>query len=375
LRNLLIGLTFGAGCHISAPAYGQQTDLAFIARCILHLSQRPPIAKPAEGRERVEDRDPCWELIAVHHSDGAQVNKQAQMLHGVDKLREAPYSLTGKKMTIAVVDGGLALASHIELAERVTLADKTSPAVFLNGHATHVVGTITASGAFTSGKAQGMAFASSILSYHWGNDIKKLADAVARGATVSNHSYGRIAAWSYGHRQGCPVNWVWFGRDQDFDSVHFGRYDDEAAAFDRTALAHPSLSIFVAAGNERNWQGEPDTLGPQYFDGRHCILVEVPGGYQFELSTKPRARHSRRGGFDTMSGHSVAKNVITVGAMADLKDDWVRADIKLTNFSSFGPTDDGRIKPDVIANGELLYSTAISERCEKKEKCDPATVP
>ena len=26
-------------------------------------------------------------------------------------------------------------------------------------------------------------------------------------------------------------------------------------------------------------------------------------------------------------------------------------------FSSWGPTDDGRIKPDVVANGEAVYST------------------
>jgi len=41
-----------------------------------------------------------------------------------------------------------------------------------------------------------------------------------------------------------------------------------------------------------------------------------------------------------------AKNVITVGAMADAN--------RMAWFSSYGPMDDGRIKPDIVAAGNPL---------------------
>jgi hypothetical protein len=91
------------------------------------------------------------------------------------------------------------------------------------------------------------------------------------------------------------------------------------------------------------------------------------------------------GGFGTISGgNGAAKNVITVGAMADPADAWdpvlsvfkpVRLiDIRTTDFSSWGPTDDGRIKPDVIANGDVLIATAIPPICLQAPGCKPADV-
>ena len=47
-----------------------------------------------------------------------------------------------------------------------------------------------------------------------------------------------------------------------------------------------------------------------------------------------------------------------VGAVNDVTaDPYVSSDIVATSFSSFGSTDDGRIKPDVVGNGRSLYSS------------------
>ena len=54
--------------------------------------------------------------------------------------------------------------------------------------------------------------------------------------------------------------------------------------------------------------------------------------------------------YDNISFRGVAKNIITVGA---LEDDGVTR----TPFSSTGPADDGRVKPDLVANGRNLTST------------------
>jgi hypothetical protein len=56
---------------------------------------------------------------------------------------------------------------------------------------------------------------------------------------------------------------------------------------------------------------------------------------------------------------SVAKNIVTVGAVNDAVTGTVRDPSKatITSFTSWGPTDDGRIKPDLVANGATVYSS------------------
>src|SRR5690606_27902612 len=133
------------------------------------------------------------------------------------------------------------------------------------------------------------------------------------------------------------------GLDDQEDSIFFGLYDAEAAKFDDIVYHNSKLSIFKAAGNERNWTAEPDLFDPSFVvSGDHCALA---ANGSFMQSQKKRPRDTRKGGHDTMTGVALAKNVITVGAMADLAADWTAKNIKVTDFSSFGPADDGRIKP------------------------------
>lgn len=57
-------------------------------------------------------------------------------------------------------------------------------------------------------------------------------------------------------------------------------------------------------------------------------------------------------GFDSVADFGVSKNGITVGAVNDIVGGYTQpSDVQFTAFSCFGPTDDGRIKPDVMANG------------------------
>ena len=66
-------------------------------------------------------------------------------------------------------------------------------------------------------------------------------------------------------------------------------------------------------------------------------------------------------GYDTVSAQETAKNEIVVGAVNDIVGGYSGSNsVSVTAFSSWGPTDDGRIKPDIAANGVLLYSTTNS---------------
>ena len=59
-------------------------------------------------------------------------------------------------------------------------------------------------------------------------------------------------------------------------------------------------------------------------------------------------------GFDSLSVDSTCKNLLIIGATKD--------DGDLAGFSSRGPTNDGRIKPDLSANGNNLNSTLPNNR-------------
>ena len=79
-------------------------------------------------------------------------------------------------------------------------------------------------------------------------------------------------------------------------------------------------------------------------------------GVRFNGTTRPLDIQS--GGYDTLSQFMVAKNILAVGAVADIPGGYTApADVQVTAFSSFGPTDDGRIAPHVVANGANLFSS------------------
>ncbi|HEX03972.1 MAG TPA: T9SS type A sorting domain-containing protein [Bacteroidetes bacterium] len=62
-------------------------------------------------------------------------------------------------------------------------------------------------------------------------------------------------------------------------------------------------------------------------------------------------------GWSTIASSNLGKNVLTVGAVNDVLNYTGPGSVSLAGFSSRGPTQDGRIKPDVVGNGVQLYST------------------
>ncbi|WP_421020008.1 S8 family serine peptidase, partial [Klebsiella pneumoniae] len=54
----------------------------------------------------------------------------------------------------------------------------------------------------------------------------------------------------------------------------------------------------------------------------------------------------------------IAKNNLTIGAVNGIPGGWNKpGDVVMSSFSSWGPTDDGRIKPDLVADGVSVTST------------------
>lgn len=192
------------------------------------------------------------------------------------------------------------------------------PADDIRTHASHVSGTIIAGGVNPS--ARGMAYEATGHIYSAEGYLNEIAEAAAEGLLVSNHSNGRAAGWSNGE---------WIG-DPEISTVEdwaFGIYNNEAAILDQIAYLAPYYLLIRSAGNEN---GE---------DGDGSFPADGP--------------------FDSMTGEAIAKNILAIGNVDPLVTIPRDADdVVLVSSSSWGPSDDGRIKPDLVAPGRNLLSAS-----------------
>ena len=228
-------------------------------------------------------------------------------------------SLDGNGIELRMWDAGAVRLTHQEFTSRISSGDNNTT---LNSHATHVAGTMIASG--INPKAKGMASQARLKSFDWCYDASEMALEASEGALISNHSYG------YGRGWVCNENgWVWRGNPEisEEEDYLFGFYDRQARDWDQIAYHAPYYLIVKSAGNDRN---------------------EGPG-----------TTHPKDGPYDCIAHAAVAKNVLTVGAVYPVEDPDANntEDIQIAEFSSFGPTDDGRIKPDIVTQGINIFST------------------
>lgn len=260
--------------------------------------------------------------------------------------------LTGTGTTVGVWDGGDVFTGHNEFTsggQRVTNKDGTSP-LGITAHATHVSGTMIAKGVFSS--ARGMSYNAQLHAYDWFDDIIEMPQAASvDGLRLSNHSYGPIRGWdTITTGQGTFLAWYGDTLVSQTEDYRYGFYDTLTRTVDEITYAAPNYLPVWAAGNERGATG-PTTQPVGHYANQ--------GDTQFVWVTNvTRSLDGGATGFDLIAREGVAKNVLTVAAVEDLVGGWTSASgVQMSTFSSFGGCDDGRIKPDISANGVLLTST------------------
>ena len=242
---------------------------------------------------------------------------------------------------IGVWDESSPRLTHKEFAGRLTLKDNASKVV---DHPTHVAGIVMGNGA--NPLAKGMAYGiKGAFAYDWNNDEAEMANAAATGLLVSNHSYGTVSGWDYNDDSS---RWEFNGRWNEKEDYRFGLYESGSQTFDSIAYNAPFYLIVKSAGNNRTSTGP--AVGSTYWR-------RDQSGKMYNAGNRPDSLSSNNL-FGTLPTEANAKNILTVGAIGQISAGYQKpGDAVVTNFSSWGPTDDGRIKPDIVTQGLSVYSS------------------
>jgi subtilisin family serine protease len=294
-------------------------------------------------------------------------NALSASLSSVDKVHAAPYGLTGAGVSVSLFELAEGQANHVEFQGRNTVF-ATGGASSDKTHATHVAGTIGAVGARpeAKGMAPGVTISqfcvdasSNTCTTDW--LIEKDTKLKARNVIIDNNSWGFVLGWGSASG-GYPV----WNETADY----FGQYDFEfTAPIDEMTIEHGILFVH-SAGNDGNGQalgsnGEhrhvrnknsKDVITDKVFcyskngTGTDCGGNCSPGPEYCEI-TKHQALLGLP--YDTLSMTGSAKNAVTVGAVDSAK--------RALSLSSGGPTKDGRLKPDLVARGGNVFSSAPTD--------------
>ncbi len=245
--------------------------------------------------------------IETHNINSAK-STRTNFLHTGGDLG---LNLSGENMFVGVWDGDNVRDTHVEFlnndfaaSSRITTPDFGSSDVYGN-HATHVAGTIIAKG--TNENSKGMAPNAELISYDWDSDsAEAFYEATNNGLLLSNHSYG------------VPVQ-----QNDNFNYL-MGSYSAESREWDEIAYGAEYYLPVISAGN----------------DGQE----EYNGGLA--------------NGFDKLVGNKTSKNTMVV---ANASNPYILPNgnllvLNINPSSSQGPTDDGRIKPDISGDGTSVFS-------------------
>jgi serine protease AprX len=244
--------------------------------------------------------------------------------------------LSGEGQIIGIADTGLDDA-HPDFAGRIV---KISPWGRPNdysdpeGHGTHVAGCAAGDGSASNGEVRGAApkakiFFQSILDTGGGlgglpsNLGKLFAEAYQNGVRIHNNSWGA------------------FG---------FARYSPRSRDVDTFVAANPDMLIVIAAGNDGialpRIKGATTNAAAGFVD---WPSIAAPATAKNGLTVGASRNSRRKGGYAELTW---AKAWNERYPKPPISSQTVSGDVEsLAAFSSRGPSDDNRIKPDIVAPG------------------------
>lgn len=283
------------------------------------------IAKEKNIPLSYRSKDKVYYELIDYYPDGTPIyyqtfNARASITSNVNAIQDGlGINLSGRGVILGLFDTSVVYGKHVEFLNYSNVflkSDFPSPNssfsvlsnyTILQEHSTHTGGTIKAFG--VNKGAKGLANGVELWSYDWKSDVLDILNASKLGMLVSNHSYGQSLVNDSGQLM--------------VDEKLVGTYDSKASQFDYVTSVAPNYQPVVAAGNFQEYN---------------------------------RIIHPNDSGYSNIVGFSTAKNAVVVGAARDFVGNNDIRDLRIASFSSYGPTRDFRIKPDITAKGVNLFS-------------------
>ncbi len=296
---------------------------------------------PMEFTDKTGNRYFLKEIFGEHPTYEGLHNEDSQKTTNAYYLkpnRLSGYNLDGSGIKIGVWDGGKVRETHQEFQGRALQIDSDT---VWSDHMTHVAGTIGAVG--ISPEAEGFSSNAALRCFNGGNDITEMTNEQMSTIpiVVSNHSYGTICGWTTIEDRPSWVGDLTVSSSEDW---LFGAYTGQSQAMDQLAYDSKYYLIVRSAGNDHNNSGPAQ--GP-HIHGWDTLNVYT--------DIHPNDGVS---GYDCLPNTGTSKNILTIGAVEEIQGGYNQStNVIKAGFSSTGPTDDGRIKPDLVAQGISLYST------------------
>jgi len=227
------------------------------------------------------------------------------------------------------VDADFKGAIHSGYAKGIGAKDWSDPM----GHGTHVAGSVVGRGVISGGKIVGGANqAQLVVSGMWSPIVDNLtvppqladlfAPAYSDGARIHTNSWGAAA--------------------------NFGAYDNMAQQVDEFMWEHPDFLILFAAGNsgvdhDKDGRIDPNSIGSPG-TAKNCVTVGASKNYVLKGGIQKKISDLKAAPTD-WSTEPIWSSSLSENPQG------------LAMFSSRGPTQDNRVKPDVVAPGTNVLST------------------
>ena len=252
--------------------------------------------------------------------------------------------LTGSNQIIAVADTGLDSGSlatlHPDFTNRVTgfgwsngsYSASYSWADF-DAHGSHVCGSVLGSGLMSTGRYKGVAYEANLIIQGTQEDLGGIPTALATLFRQAYTNGARIHSDSWGYDD-------------------HGYYNSDSLAVDQYVWSNRNFLICIAAGNS----GTDSNVLDGVIDP---MSVASPATAKNCLTVGAAENYRTSGGYSTYTwGSAWPDDYATAPVSSDYLSRPASNNVQgLAAFSSRGPCNDGRIKPDIVAPGTDIIST------------------
>ena len=251
--------------------------------------------------------------------------------------------LTGAGQTIAVCDTGLDTGNtgtlHRDFTNRVTgfgwsngsYSASYSWADF-DAHGSHVCGSVLGNGTMSTGLYKGVAYEANLIIQGSQEDLSGIPAALSTLFKQAYDNGARIHSDSWGYDD-------------------HGYYNDDSRAVDQYIWSNKTMLVFIAAGNSGTDSNTMDgVIDPMSVaspaTAKNCMTVGAGENYRTS------------GGYSSYTwGDAWPDDYGTVPISTDYLSRAASGVDAMAAFSSRGPCNDGRIKPDIVAPGTDIIST------------------